>query len=114
MVIYKLDLGAACFAVDHARPGGDTYDELFVEWAADGTPWKLCDKHRGGAEDTTFGAAHVLSIDKETRIALCQFYQRFINCPQHRSRQFLATWRVFPPLWHIVDMIHHMFRIWLW
>src|SRR5579883_2922828 len=73
VIIDKLDLGAARFAINHTRAGGNAYDDLLVERAADRAVRHFVDQQSGCSEDTAFGAADILAVDKEAIITLREF-----------------------------------------
>jgi FAD/FMN-containing dehydrogenase len=71
-----------------------------------GVTRKLGDQRGSGTKDATFRTAHILTIDKEIRVALRLLDKSFINSAQHsQGTTDSMRRRVFLPLWHIYNAI---------
>ncbi len=110
MIVNKLDFRAARLSIYHTRTCSDTHDYLFVEWAANGSPWELRDQRRGRAEYSAFGATYILPVDEEAGITLRQFYQRLVDCSQHGQLLFCAARGILLPLWYMQYILQNTFR----
>src|SRR5207248_9039698 len=89
------------------------HNQLLVEWATDCSSGQLRYEHGSGPEDATFGAANVLPIDKETRVALCQFDERLIDGSEHRRLALGPARGVLAPLRNMQNMMQDTISRWL-